>query len=244
MENRWSFAGQVRRAFCWESKNLFYKLRYFACVVFGILLAARLLPQEAVGLFTGRFIYVTVFVNVCLALILFTGLLYLPEIFLASSYTQQLQLMEKTGDISVKAYLLARLALCVIMTAMLLLTIGFASSLMERFSTDTVRWFQVDLELGFWKQIIAGALVQPLLFLWYFLSRLSMRKERRYVRAYFYSGALYQVFNSAAGLKFLHFAPGQEPPVWVLDGVWYLVMLVFAAVVFWQVAGWVRIAFE
>ena len=40
------------------------------------------------------------------------------------------------------------------------------------------------------------------------------------------------VIRAAAELQLLHFAPGEEPPVWVMNGVWYLVMLGSAAVLF------------
>lgn len=241
---RRSLTEQIWRAFRLEGGKWFYKLRYLACAVFAVLLAIALLPQEACELLAGRFVYVTAFVNVGLAFILVCGLLFLPEVLLAQAYTQRGQPTQKDEGISQKAYLLARLLLCIVIMAVLLFTTYAACSLMERFATDTVRWFSIDFAFGFQKQLIAGALVQPLLFLWFFLKPLAIRQERQYLRAYLVSVVIFQIVQAVAGLSYVHFAPGKEPPGWVLDGFWYLVMLGFAAVMFRRVTGRLRAAFQ
>lgn len=137
------------------------------------------------------------------------------------------------GDLSEKACLLARVALGAALLATVLLTGNLASVLMEKFATESMSWFHFNFTLGFCKMLVYAGAVMPLAILWIFLRRLSRHQERQYIRSVFWGVLLCEaVIRAAAELQLLHFAPGEEPPVWVMNGVWYLVMLGSAAVLF------------
>ena len=107
-----------------------------------------------------------------------------------------------------------------------------ASALMEKFATESMRWFYLNVTPDFWKVLIIGGLVQPLASLWIFLRRLGRHQEYQYVRSFFLGLFLSELIQAAAELQFLHFDPEKVPPMWILEGVWYLVMLGSAGLFF------------
>ena len=166
-----------------------------------------------------------------LVVILILGLLQ-PMVVLMTPYEDRLHPMERSGDLSESARLLARLLLSVSLMAAMILAGQLASALMEKFATESMRWFYLNVTPGFWKVLIIGGLVQPLTSLWVFLRRLGRHQEYQYVRSYFLGLLLSELIQAAAELQFLHFDPEKVPPVWILEGVWYLVMLGSAGLFF------------
>lgn len=230
-QKEWSMAEQIKRALGWETKKLFYKIYIPAGTLLGVLLVIGLLPQAACDFLRVHAIWAVAFVNVGLTAMLLLGMV-LPVVILVTPYRERLYPVERLGDLSEQARLLARLLLGVSLFAALAATVLLASALMEKFATESIVWLRWNYTPGFWKMLIIAGLIHPLATLWIFLRRLGRKKEYQYVRSFFLGMILSEYINAAAELQFLHFAPGKEPPVWILEGVWYLVMLGSAGIFF------------
>lgn len=230
-QREWSMAEQIKRALGWESRKLFHKLYIPTGTYLAVLLLIALLPEAACDLLRAHAFWAIAFVNMGLVVILILGLLQ-PMVVLMTPYEDRLHPMERSGDLSESARLLARLLLSVSLMAAMILAGQLASALMEKFATESMRWFYLNVTPGFWKVLIIGGLVQPLTSLWVFLRRLGRRQEYQYVRSYFLGLLLSELIQAAAELQFLHFDPEKVPPVWILEGVWYLVMLGSAGLFF------------
>ena len=240
MENErmeWSPLEQLIRALFWESKKFFYKLRLPACCLLGTAAVLWALPQEACDFLRSHVWIAVMVLNTCLGLSLFGGILFLPEVMISAPFSDKMYPMERLGNLSVKARLAARLLIVTALMAALILTGGFASGVMGKFATNTSSLFRIELAWGFWKTLVINGLTQPLIFLWFFLRRLRAGRGRQYVLSYFFSMLFTYAAIAVAELKFLHFAPGSQPPAWVCEGVWYLVMLGCAGVFFFLCAG-------
>lgn len=227
----WSLTEQVKRALGWEAKKLFYKLYIPAGILLGVLLLIGLLPKAVCDFLRSHALGVVAVVNIGLVVFLMLGMV-LPVVILVIPYKDRLNPYEQTGDLSEKARLLARLLLGISLFAAVILAMHLASALMEKFATESISWLHWNYTLGFWKMLITGGFVQPLAILWIFLRRLDRNQEYQYVRSFFLGELLSELIQAAAELAFLHFTPGKEPPVWLLEGVWYLVMLGSAGVLF------------
>ena len=230
--NDWSMAERFKRALGWEAKKLFYRLRIPAGIFLGVLVLIGLLPQAACDFLRNHVFAAVALINIGFVIAVGFGIL-LPVFLLISPYGDQMHPVKGLGDLSEKACLLARVALGAALLATVLLTGNLASVLMEKFATESMSWFHFNFTLGFCKMLVYAGAVMPLAILWIFLRRLGRHQERQYVRSVFWGVLLCEaVIRAAAELQLLHFAPGEEPPVWVMDGVWYLVMLGSAAVLF------------
>lgn len=227
----WSLTEQIKRALGWEAKKIFYKLYIPAGILLGLLLLIGLLPKAVCDFLRIHALGAVAAVNMVLVVFLMLGMV-LPAVVLVIPYEDRLYPFEQTGDLSARARLLARLLLGISLFAAVILAMHLASTLMEKFATESMSWLHWNYTLGFWKMLISGGLVQPLAALWIFLRRLNRNQEYQYVRSFFLSTLLSGFIEAAAELEFLHFAPGKEPPVWLLEGVWYLVMLGSAGVFF------------
>lgn len=250
MENErkeWSIGEQLKRTLLWETKKLYHKLYIPGILLLCVVAVIALLPREVCGYLRIHAMAVVAFVNICLALGLGFSLCFLPAAIHASPYGDALYPLEKTGDLSEKAFLAARVMICLAVTAVVIFAGIFASGLMEKFATESIGWFHLNFiyfdpknskwlifTAGFWKQLIFTGLVQPIVFLWIFLRRLHRHQERQYVRSYILSMFLGELLRAAAELQIVHFAPGHELPAWISTGVWFLVMLGSAYVLFRQ----------
>lgn len=229
-KTEWSMAEQFKRALGWEVKKLFYRLYIPAGIFLGVLVLIGLLPQDACDFLREHVFAVVALINIGFVIAVLFGIL-LPVFLLISPYGDQMHPVKGLGDLSEKACLLARMALGAVLLAAVLLTGNLASILMGKFATESMSWFHFNFTMGFCKMLVYQGAVMPLAILWIFLRRLGRHQERQYVRSVFWGVLLCEgVIRAAAELQLLHFAPGEEPPVWVLDGVWYLVMLGSAAV--------------
>lgn len=227
----WGMAEQMKRALGWEAKKLFYKIYIPAGTLLGVLLIIGLLPKAACDFLRIHLFWAVAFVNVGLAALLMLGMV-LPVVVLVTPYEDRLYPAERLGDLSERAMLLARLLLGVSLLAVLILAGHLATALMEKFATDSIGWLHWNFTLGFWKMLVLSGLVQPLAALWIFLRRLGRYKEYQYVRSFFLGMLLSEIIKGAAELRILHFEPGKEPPVWIMETIWYLVMLGSAGMLF------------
>lgn len=228
---------QFMGALIWEGKKLFSKMYIPAGVFLCMLIVIGLLPGDACSYLLNHATVVVVAVNICLAFGVAFSLAFLPAVIISAPYGDPALPIETTGAASEKYVLAARLLLCTVLTAILMLAGILASALMEKFATESVGWFQLGFiyydtresilwtvsHLGFWKQILFTGMVHPLVFLWIFLCRFRKRQERLYVSSYILAMLLSGVLEAAAELQFIHFAPGKEP-VWVTEGIWFLVV--------------------
>lgn len=235
----WSASQQFKRALAWEGKKLFYKMYIPATVFLCLLIVIGSLPREACNYLRIHAMVVVAAVNLFFGFVTVFSLFFLPAVILSAPYGEPVHPIEKARDVSEKSFLAARLLHCAVLTVILMLAGILASGLMEKFATESVRWFRLNFtyydtwksilwtvcDSGFWKQVLFTGLVQPLVFLWIFLSRLRKRQQRLYVSSYILAMLLSGVLEAVAELQFLHFAPEKEPPVWVTDGIWFLVML-------------------
>lgn len=235
----WSALQQFKQALAWEGKALFIKTYIPAAVFLCLLIVIGSLPREVCDYLRIHAMAVVAAVNIFFGFVTVFSLFFLPAVILSAPYGDSIHPIEKTGDVSEKSFLAARLLYCVILTVILMLAGILASGLMEKFATESVGWFQLSFTYydtwksilwtvchsGFWKQVLFTGLVQPLVFLWIFLCRLRKRQQRLYVSSYILAMLLSGVLEAVAELQFLHFAPEKQPPVWVTDGIWFLVML-------------------
>lgn len=235
----WSMAEQFKLAFAWEAKKLFYRLYIPAGIFLGVLLLIGLLPQAACDFLKSDAFGFVALINTGFVIAEVVGI-FQPVFILIAPYGDQTRPVKVSGELSEEAslmegpwvYLLARLALGEALLSAVLLTGSLASVLMEKFNTESMRWFHVNFTLGSSKILVYLGAVMPLAILWIFLRRLGRYQKRQYIQSVFWGGLLGELISAAAELQILHFAPGKEPPLWVMDGVWYLVMLGSAAALF------------
>lgn len=242
----WSMAEQFKLAFAWEAKKLFYRLYIPAGIFLGVLLLIGLLPQAACDFLKSDAFGFVALINTGFVIAEGVGI-FLPVLILIAPYGDQTRPVKVSGDLSEEASLmegrmamkgcprvslLARLALGEAVLSAMLLTGNLASVLMEKFNTESMRWFHLNFTLESCKILVYLGAVMPLAILWIFLRRLGRYQERQYIQSVFWGGLLGGLISAAAELQILHFAPGKEPPLWIMDGVWYLVMLGSAAALF------------
>lgn len=229
---KWNPLEQLIRALFWEGKKLFYKLRFPVCGLLCAVILIWILPREACDFLRSHAGIAVMIVNVFIGLGIFAGILFLPEFVLSAPCSDRMYPMEKLGGLSQAARLAARLLIILVLMAGFVWTADYASGLMNKFATSTQRFFRIDLAWGFSRTLVINGLVQPLVFLWILLRRLRAGRGRQYILSYILATLFTYVPMAAAELKFLHFAPGNQPPAWFYEVIWYLVMLGTAAVFF------------